>query len=498
MILLADVAGSLGRSLASHYKAKGEALLLAGSGSVSGLDEALYPSENFCPIDCGPVEAGTRLRSFLATRIVTTLEAAILVPPEWREAGAEAPPAERLVEQGLTRIMAVAHAALPSLIESRGKLIVFCPRFGTFSGPEAAIVEGTHAGLREFVRNLRVELSGTGVRVKMVLRGEVPFEQGLDGTSWTAFRTDALVRAIDSKKPDFVIGGKGDSRNSRREPSGNGNGRAAAPPASGKAQRRCVITGAGGGIGRCLVQAYHARGFAVTGIDVDERAWEGALTEKRIGKPPPAFVAADLADRQSLDATLDQLHEAGPIDIFVHNAGLNEVGPFRDFDLERLEAITAINFTAPVQLTEALIDRDMLTADACLVFMGSLSSAVGYPGAIPYAASKGALTAYAAARREALAARGVHVLTVHPGPTRTAMAERCSPVNTARARARRMAPEHVASAILRAVEIRRRVLYPGLKTQVSAAAGRWFPRLTEYAMRKAVFERLPIPSRPDR
>jgi len=95
---------------------------------------------------------------------------------------------------------------------------------------------------------------------------------------------------------------------------------------------------------------------------------------------------------------------------------------------------------------------------------------------------------YARSLAVALAPQGIHVLTVYPGPTRTAHARRYSPDNSREAR--RMAPDALAAAVMRAVQRRRRVLVPGLGNQLLAVAGRWLPLLGEWAMRKTLWEKL--------
>lgn len=101
------------------------------------------------------------------------------------------------------------------------------------------------------------------------------------------------------------------------------------------------------------------------------------------------------------------------------------------------------------------------------------------------------MASYARSLAVALAAENIHVLTVYPGPTRTAHARRYSPDN--RREAQRMAPEKLAVAIHRAVVQRRRVLIPGFSNRLFAMAGLWMPALTEWAMRKSLFEKLVEP-----
>jgi hypothetical protein len=81
------------------------------------------------------------------------------------------------------------------------------------------------------------------------------------------------------------------------------------------------------------------------------------------------------------------------------------------------------------------------------------------------------------------------VLTVFPGPTRTAHARRYSPDN--RREQRRMAPDLLAELIAGAVECGQSSLIPGVANRLVAALGRLAPPLAETLMRRTIFERLP-------
>ena len=105
-----------------------------------------------------------------------------------------------------------------------------------------------------------------------------------------------------------------------------------------------------------------------------------------------------------------------------------------------------------------------------------------------YAASKDGIAAYARSLAVGLGRQGLYVLTVYPGPTRTAHARRYSPDN--HREHRRMAPERLAMLIWAAVERHDSMLIPGLANQLAASVGRLFPTLSEYIMRKSLFDKL--------
>ena len=252
--------------------------------------------------------------------------------------------------------------------------------------------------------------------------------------------------------------------------------------------RRCAITGAAGGIGRALAFEFGHAGYDVMGIDVDPEAIEA--TEAALDKAGLAtgFRRADLGTVEGAKAAAKAMIERGPLDLVVMNAGINAVGAFENGDLDAHRTVLAVNLRAPLLMTARLIEANTIAPGGSLVFVSSLSRFVGYPGAASYAASKDGLASYARSLAVALAPRGVHVLTVYPGPTRTPHARHHSPDNSNEEK--RMAPEDLARRIRSAVQAKRRVLVPGIANTLMAAVGHVAPTITEKAMRKAILEKL--------
>lgn len=251
--------------------------------------------------------------------------------------------------------------------------------------------------------------------------------------------------------------------------------------------KQCVITGAADGIGRALALHFGAAGYAITGIDHDRLRVAQTQAELRSAGISAQFIDADLADPAAIERVVAQLAAGPPLDVTIHNAGINAVGRFGQLDLARQHTVLDVNLLAPLLLTSALLRERHIAQAGSLVFISSLSHFVGYPGAAVYAATKDGLASYA--RSLAIARPELHVLTVFPGPTRTAHARRYSPDN--RREQRRMAPEQLAALIYGAVQRRRRVLIPGRANQLVAAVGRILPPLTTWLMRKTILEKLP-------
>ncbi|MBI1295407.1 SDR family NAD(P)-dependent oxidoreductase [bacterium] len=251
---------------------------------------------------------------------------------------------------------------------------------------------------------------------------------------------------------------------------------------------KALITGAADGIGRALAFACGQADYDIVGVDVDEARAHQTASDLDAAGIFSRFLQCDLADTAQVTNIISQLSMYGPYDLVIHNAGISAVGRFEEIDPKRQQAVMAINLMAPMLLTAGLLTERQINANGALIFISSLSHFAGYPGAAVYAATKDGIASYARSLRVGLAAQHVHVLTVFPGPTRTAHARRYSPDNSREHT--RMSPEDLARQILRALQHRQWTLIPGIGNRIFALAGRVAPRLVEAVMRKSLYEKL--------
>ena len=246
---------------------------------------------------------------------------------------------------------------------------------------------------------------------------------------------------------------------------------------------RVLITGAGHGLGLALTLELLERGANVVGIDRDaaslERLAQGYidLFEGRL---------CDLGDLAAVERLLGRLGPA--FDLVVLNAGISATGNFARIPIEAYDRLIRINVSAPLLMAQRMVRDDLLARGGTIVFVSSLSHVMGYPGASVYAATKDAVAVYARSVRKPFAKRGVRVLTVFPGPVRTAHAERHAPEGAKASR--RMDPRTLARKILAAVRQRERVLYPGLGALTAYTLGSLMPRTATRLMRRVIFRKL--------
>ena len=180
--------------------------------------------------------------------------------------------------------------------------------------------------------------------------------------------------------------------------------------------KRVLVTGASSGIGRAsaLLCAQMGAHVVACGRDADKLA---AVVGALAGEGHLAL-SGDLTDPLARQALVDAVP---PLDGAVFSAGVAALTPFRMVSQRHLDAMFAVNFDAPVLLTQALLAKKKLAAGASLVYVTAVAEHVTPNATAIYSAAKAALTA--AVRTIALehAKQGVRANCVSPGYVDTPM-----------------------------------------------------------------------------
>lgn len=241
-----------------------------------------------------------------------------------------------------------------------------------------------------------------------------------------------------------------------------------------------LVTGAASGLGEALARRAQARSRHVIGLD---RAWpEGDRPDDKIIR-----LTRDLADLKPEDPITDILEHAPYVTVIL-NAAISATGPFETIPEEVHRRVTDVNLTAPVLIIKRLLEANALPPGASIVLVSSLSVRTGYPGAASYAASKAALASLGTSMRRLLKWEGIHVMTVFPGPMRTAQAERHAPPD-AKAESR-MDPDAVARNLYFQLDRRFAEFVPGTQNQLVSASAKLAPGLFDRIMRKIIYDKL--------
>jgi short-subunit dehydrogenase len=185
----------------------------------------------------------------------------------------------------------------------------------------------------------------------------------------------------------------------------------------------CAVV-AGGAIG---MGAEYCRQIAATGIDIvildrDEAGLDAIAAELRAQQDAVDVVTAVVDLGQPPERLRDAVQRAvGDLEIglLVANAAWSPVGPFLDSELAALLAAIDINCRAPVVLVHELGARMAARGRGGIIIMSSLAAETGTAQVALYSATKAFDLVLAEGLWYELRDRGVDVIAIRPGSTRT-------------------------------------------------------------------------------
>ena len=220
-----------------------------------------------------------------------------------------------------------------------------------------------------------------------------------------------------------------------------------------------LVTGGGSGIGEGVARHLCAGGARVT--VTGRRAHKIDAVAASIGAACRA-VAGDVtvaADRAAMVAAAVD-HGDGHLDVLVNNAGNMYRGPLADLDEDALVAVFHSNVIGALMLAQTALPH-LVAAHGAVIFVGSVHSQRAFPGASPYAATKGAVETLTGVLAAELGPQGVRVSCVRSGAVFTEINQRAGLADdtTALARLERLAPAHALGRIGTVAEIAEAVEY---------------------------------------
>jgi NAD(P)-dependent dehydrogenase (short-subunit alcohol dehydrogenase family) len=186
--------------------------------------------------------------------------------------------------------------------------------------------------------------------------------------------------------------------------------------------RSALVTGAASGIGLEIAQALAQQGAAVCIVDLNAPAAEAAAQAIRAQGGQAQVLLLDLADSAAVQAAMaEHLARSGPVDILINNAGVVSTQPVDAVSLAKWNSTLAINVTAPMLLTQAVLPGMRARGWGRVVNVSSISGVRAGTGRLAYGSSKAALIAMTAQFAIEVAQQGVTVNAIAPGFVDTPM-----------------------------------------------------------------------------
>ena len=188
------------------------------------------------------------------------------------------------------------------------------------------------------------------------------------------------------------------------------------------AQRVVLITGASNGIGAALAEvlaSQHSR-IKLVLASRNQSLLETLATKCRQDGAEVLVVPTDLSQQEQVQSLVQQaIVHYGRIDVLVNNAGYGQMGPVELIPPAAAKQQFAVNFHAPLILSQAVIPIMRSQGGGKIINVSSLGGRVPFPTAGMYSSSKFALEALSDVMRMELKAFNIKVSVVEPGPVVT-------------------------------------------------------------------------------
>jgi NAD(P)-dependent dehydrogenase (short-subunit alcohol dehydrogenase family) len=184
-----------------------------------------------------------------------------------------------------------------------------------------------------------------------------------------------------------------------------------------------VITGGAAGIGRAFAEAAASRGAHIAVLDIDPDAAAHAADALRAHDVQAIGVSCDVGDEPACAAAIRAVGEQlGRIDVLVNNAAKHLMAwnvPILHLDDARWRSLIDVNLHGIVNVSRHA--RPWLARQGGVIL--SMSSVVGFESSNAYAFTKHAVRGLTVALAVELAADGIRVFAIAPGPMDTEAAK---------------------------------------------------------------------------
>lgn len=186
--------------------------------------------------------------------------------------------------------------------------------------------------------------------------------------------------------------------------------------------RWVLVTGGSRGLGAALARELAARDY---GVILTARDEDGL---RRVSEPLQDVHGArvqwrrlDLSEPHTFPAFVSELESRhGPLDVLINNAGVGQYRPLTQWTAQDISDCIAVNLTAPLLLTHAVLPGMLARRRGMIVNIASDLSRRFLAQMSPYVATKWGLLGFSGSLLREVKSQGIKVTAILPGIIDTA------------------------------------------------------------------------------
>lgn len=183
----------------------------------------------------------------------------------------------------------------------------------------------------------------------------------------------------------------------------------------------CIVTGAGGGIGRAIVKEFYDSGAYVALVDI--KGLEATVEALKLDESRILVLQNTITEEDSVIHIISSVKERfGRIDVLVNTAGT--CGRYQmtaDFDFDNFKNIYAVNVFGTFLMTKHVIPVMQAQHQGAIINFASISGMTGYKYEAAYGSSKWAIIGMTKVAAKEYGRDGIRVNAVSPGIADTEM-----------------------------------------------------------------------------